>query len=348
MKKSGHLKVAVLPLVLLVFACQHFEPVETQTIGDSRCDLVSQRGYINILNINVLYDEINNRQKRFEYIADFAAANDVDLILLQEIIGGVFSGTENSAKDLRKILRDKHNLNYNLSTAWEVGEPETWSSANAILSRCEIKHSELQRLPFVVNERLFKGKEEKKMAASVQKVVSITQNVQMVNLEIPNRGKMNVYNTHLCARTDIDGRKKQLKAMLEYVNDMEVKMMAGNPSVIAGDFNFDRFDNQGAEKFLWEKIVSDGFIDAYAHYFINNSGRQETLDTLCENEDSADEHCTVGVSELNGHNARRVDYVFLKSRASVRSASVVFNTRVNENQPSVSDHAGVFISVELP
>lgn len=348
MKKSGYLKFAVLLVVFLVFGCRHFEPVEVQTIGGSRCEIVSEKGYINILNLNVLYKEVENRQERFEHIADFAAANDVDVILLQEIVGGAFTGTENSARDLRKILRDKHDLNYNLSTAWEIGEPETWSSANAILSRCEIKYSQLQRLPFVVNESLFKSETAAKKLASVEKYISITQNVQMVNLEIPNRGKMNVYNTHLCARTDIDGRAEQLEAMLEYINNKETEIMAGNPSVIGGDFNFDRFDNQGAEKFLWEKIVSAGFIDAYADYVINHSGQEETLDTLCENEDSADEHCTVGVSELNGHNARRVDYVFLKSYANVKSASVVFNTRVNENQPSVSDHAGVFISVELP
>lgn len=348
MKKSGYIPFAALIGLLFVFACQHFEPVETQTIGGSRCESVSERGYINILNLNVLYKEVENRQERFEHIADFVAANDVDLILLQEIVGGAFAGTENSARDLRKILRDKHGLSYNLATAWEIGEPETWSSANAILSRCEIKYAELQRLPFVVNDSLFKAEKAGKKLAALEKYVSITQNVQMVNLEIPNRGKINVYNTHLCARTDIDGRKKQLETMLDYIDRVEATMMAGNPSVVGGDFNFDRFDNQGAEKFLWEKIVGEGFIDAYAHYAMNSSGQQETLDTLCENEDSADEHCTVGVSELNGHNARRVDYVFVKSHANVRGASVVFNTRVDQNQPSVSDHAGVFISMELP
>jgi maltose 6'-phosphate phosphatase len=125
-------------------------------------------------------------------------------------------------------------------------------------------------------------------------------------------------------------------------------MPSNNPSVLGGDFNSDRFDNEGAEKFLWEKIINSGFIDAYADFIIANSNGEETLDTLCEDEDNADEHCTVGVSELDGPNARRVDYIFTKASSNIRAARVVFNTLVNNDEPTVSDHAGVFIGLELP
>jgi maltose 6'-phosphate phosphatase len=81
---------------------------------------------------------------------------------------------------------------------------------------------------------------------------------------------------------------------------------------------------------------------------ITNSSGQETLDTLCEDEDNADKHCTVGVSKMNGHNARRVDYIYIKSPATIRATRVFFNTLVNEGEPTVSDHAGVFISLNLP
>ena len=56
----------------------------------------------------------------------------------------------------------------------------------------------------------------------------------------------------------------------------------------------------------------------------------------------------IGVSKLNGHNARRVDYIYTKRPATTRAARVVFNTLVNEGEPTVSDHAGVFISLDLP
>ena len=152
----------------------------------------------------------------------------------------------------------------------------------------------------------------------------------------------------MCARCEINERAQQLDVLLDFVNDLDTNMPGNIPSTLGGDFNFDRFDNEGAEKFLWETIINKGFIDAYADFIIANSGGQETLETLCEDEDNADEHCTVGVSELNGPNARRVDYIFTKSPSSIRDARVVFNTLVNNEEPTVSDHAGVFISLELP
>ena len=98
---------------------------------------------------------------------------------------------------------------------------------------------------------------------------------------------------------------------------------------------------------MWLRILCAGFNDAYADYVITSSDGQETLDSLCEDEDNADAHCTVGVSELNGHNARRVDYIFTKNPSTILGSRVVFNPAVNEGQPTVSDHAGVFISLEL-
>jgi maltose 6'-phosphate phosphatase len=210
------------------------------------------------------------------------------------------------------------------------------SVANAVLSRCEIKFNLVKRLP-KASELEFGGR-----------AIRINRNVMMVQLEIPDKGKINVYNTHLCARCEIEEREEQLDELLEFVNEMDTNMPGENPSVLGGDFNSDRFDNQGAEKFLWEKIIAAGFIDAYAEFVIANSGGQETLDTLCEDEDNADEHCTVGVSELDGPNARRVDYIFTRKPSSIQDARIIFNTLVRDDEPTVSDHAGVFTSLSLP
>jgi maltose 6'-phosphate phosphatase len=123
-------------------------------------------------------------------------------------------------------------------------------------------------------------------------------------------------------------------------------MLAGNPSVLGGDFNFDLTINAGSEAFMWEKIIADGFIDAYAYYMIENHG--ESLDTLCDDEDRPDEHCTKGVTQLDDKNGRRVDYIFTKNPAAISAARVVFNEIVNQQEPTVSDHAGVFIRLDLP
>ncbi len=334
MKTTDYFKCIILASFFL--SCQTLPP---PTEGAARCDNIAERGHINILDINVLAlrEDIN---ERFQHIADFASQNDVDVILLQEIVGGSLVGTDNSAQDLREILRIKHDLDYNISTAWEIGEPNLFSSANAILSRCEIKSAQVEPLPFVEHLSRNDGIEAR--------AISLTRNVQMARLEIPEQGEINIYNTHLCSKCDIDGREKQLDVLLEFVNSKETNMPGDIPSALGGDFNFDRFDNEGAEKFLWIKIINNGFIDAYAEFIIINSGGQETLDTLCEDEDNADEHCTVGVSELDGPNARRVDYIFTKSPATITAARVVFNTLVNNDEPTVSDHAGVFIRLNLP
>jgi maltose 6'-phosphate phosphatase len=334
MKTSDYLKCAILLSVFLFFSCQTFPP--PTGMGDARCDNITEKGFISVLDINLLFSEVKNRDKRLEDVAEFAASNDVDVLLLQEVVNGTLVKTENSAQDLREILRDKHNLDYNISTAFEAGLPGLLSVANAILSRCEISFTQVEQLPFA-SEIEFDGT-----------VISLSRNVQLTRLMIPERGKINVYNTHLCARCEINDRSEQLDALLEFLNSMDTNMPGNHPSVLGGDFNFDRFDNEGAEKFLWEKIINNGFIDAYADFIIANSGGQETLDTLCEDEDNADEHCTVGVSELDGPNARRIDYIFTKSPATIRAAIVVFNELVNDDEPTVSDHAGVFISLDLP
>ncbi len=150
MKTSDYLKCIILVSVFLFISCQTLPP---PTEGDARCDNVAAMGHINVLDINVLF-LTEDLDERFGYIADFAAENDVDVILLQEIVGGSLAGTDNSAQDLREILRTKHDLDYNISTAWEIGEPNLFSSANAILSRCEIKFAQVEPFPKIRSLRL--------------------------------------------------------------------------------------------------------------------------------------------------------------------------------------------------
>lgn len=332
--RSDFLKYGILSFVLFFFACQSTPP--PPGMGDASCNYVADRQFLNVITVNLLFSEVLNRNERLEDIADFAADNNVDVLLLQEVVSGVLVKTENSAQDLREILRRKHNADYNIRTAFEIGLPGLLGVANAVLSRCEIEFSQVKRLP-LASELEFDGQ-----------VIRISRNVLMARLKIPDQGKINIYGTHLCASCEIEEREEQLDELLEFVNRMDMNMPGDNPSVLGGDFNIDRFDNEGAEKFLYEKILAAGFIDAYAESIITNSGGQETLDTLCEDEDNADEHCTVGVSELDGPNARRIDYIFVRRPSAIRDAKVVFNTLVNDSEPTVSDHAGVFTSMNLP
>ena len=324
----------VLPIALPLVACQT-TPLPPG-IGDAQCGNVAEKGYINVLTINLLFSEVDDRNDRLGAVADFAAKNEVDVLLLQEVVSGVLVKTDNSAQDLRAILSKKHNLGYNLQTAFEIGLPGLLSVANAVLSRCEIRYNLVQRLP-KTPEIEFEGH-----------IIEVPRNVLLSRLEIPEFGKINVYNTHLCAACEEFERVEQIDVLLEFFNNLEENARGDYPTILGGDFNFDRFRNDGEQRFQYEKIVSSGFIDAYAEHIIAASGGRETLDALCEDEDNADEHCTVGVSELNGSKSRRKDYIFMQGFADVSQSKVVFNTLVNPDEPTVSDHAGVFIRLGLP
>ena len=164
----------------------------------------------------------------------------------------------------------------------------------------------------------------------------------MTRLNIPDFGKLNVYNTHLCAKCTADELGAQLDVLLPFVREVEEFFPQDNPVILGGDFNIDRFrDDPFEERPFYDRIIDADFTDAYA--------QDRILEDLCEDADVADTHCTVGVSSLDvGDPGRRIDYIFVNEVDDVRESRVVFNTLVDPSQPTVSNHAGVFVSVELP
>ena len=324
----------IYPIALLMVSCQT-TPLPPG-IGDAQCPDIAEKKHINILTVNLLFSEVDNRNNRLKAVAEFAANSEVDVLMLQEVVNGALVQTDNSAQDLRDLLIKNHNLDYNLQTAYEIGLPGLLSVANAVLTRCSIRYSLVQRLPRTP-EIEFKGH-----------VIEVSRNVLLSRLEIPGLGKINIYNTHLCADCEDFERIEQIDVMLEFIKSLQENTGEDYPSILGGDFNFDRFRNNGKQKFQYEKIINAGFIDTYAEYIIAASDGRESLDTLCENEDIPDEHCTVGVSELNGPKSRRKDYIFARGFADVLGAKVVFNTLINPEEPTVSDHAGVLVRLGLP
>ncbi|UCD82101.1 MAG: endonuclease/exonuclease/phosphatase family protein, partial [Desulfobacterales bacterium] len=229
------LGVAALIIALIQLSCQT-TPLPPGA-GDSQCGYVAEKGYINFLTINLLFSEVDDRNDRLQAVAEFAAKNDVDVLLLQEVVNGVLVKTDNSAQDLRDILSHKHNLGYNIQTAFEIGLPGLLSVANAVLSRCEIGYSLVQRLPRTP-ELEFEGQ-----------VFEVSRNVLLSRLEIPEFGKMNLYNTHLCAECEEFERLEQIDVLLEFINSLEENGGEDYPTVLGGDFNFDRFRNDGEQRF---------------------------------------------------------------------------------------------------
>ncbi|MBW2093168.1 MAG: hypothetical protein JRI34_13735 [Deltaproteobacteria bacterium] len=143
----------------------------------------SQKVYLNVLTINLLFSEIEDRDERLDTIARFVADywEPIDLILLQEVVGGRLAGTINSALDLTSKLAAK-GVSYQLSYRMANGIPRILTVGNAVLSRHPILFTISSTLPFV-SEEIFEGIE-----------IPLKRKIMMSRIKIPNFGKINVYN----------------------------------------------------------------------------------------------------------------------------------------------------------
>lgn len=305
--------------------------------GGAQCEDVGTPGHrrLNVVTINLAFFEGKRRDERLRRIADFAAAKQVDIMFLQEVvsISDAFSmalfetpGTPNSANDLKNILSTEHGLDYNLKTVFETGIPGALTSSNAILSRCEIRATLSWFLP-ITEQIQIEGSTLSPIA------LPITRNVMMLRVKIPNAPerrfrKINVYNTHLCAGgsgsfegggirvsvegCNVGGRETQLVSALNFVEISErlFSFFSSKPHIFGGDFNIDNFRDPdgdglfGIEKPLYDRITGAGFTDAYAKF---QESRGRPLEDLCEDDTSdpspfqdwaPDEHCTKGVVDF--------------------------------------------------
>ena len=312
---------------------------------DPVCSDVAGRGYLNVLTVNLLFSEVATRDERLAALADFIAPDDgddgaaplVDVILLQEVVGGILAGTESSARDLRRLLRAKGFI-FELRSASEFSLPGLLTVGNATLSRCDVRFRLVELLP---------PQPEFEIGGEA---IEIPRNVLMTGIDVPDFGRIDVYNTHLCAFCTPEQRGEQLEELLEFVDGVEGFLPGERPVVLGGDFNIDIFEDGGAERSLYESIVSpeepdEGFVDAYA------AVTADDLAELCnpDGEPFPDEHCTFGVTLLSDpEDGGRIDYVFVRNFGPVLDATVLFNTRIDPAEPTVSDHAGVFVRVALP
>ena len=317
------------------------------------CPDIAETGQLNVLTLNLLYDApAAARAKSWDAIAQFAVANNVHVLLLQEAVMTDVEqiqrllGTSDSARDLQRILNERSTEPYDLREAWETGVPLVLTTANALLSRCHITRHFSTFLP-IESEEAFEGIDLK-----------ITRNVQIAQINLPGYGTLHLYNTHLCAACPVEGLKQQMEALLGFVQRVETRAPA-NHVMLGGDLNLDLAKGP-AEQTLYDSVTRVGFRDVYAEY--RNTRFHEARQTLCWN-GVADIHCTDGVSPLQGLIAKetgarfsrpeRIDYLFLRSADSVRLSQVIFNPGnaetgpINPTDPAVSDHSGVFAQIIL-
>ena len=312
------------------------------------CSDVASRGYINVLTINLQFSQTKDeRKERYPALARFIAEHPVDVVLLQEVAEGILVDTDSgddTAEELRDMLRDQFNVLYEMRRAKEVGLPRLLSVGNAILSRCAVLFDRVEELPAQAE-------------AEIEGIpIKLKRNVLMVSLAVPGFGEVHVYDTHLCARCDavddLQARRDQLVAALDFVDSVEDSMPGDPPVIFGGDLNLDVFIDRRLgqqiepQKPVYDLAIARGLVDAYAKF------HDPTLLSLCGVPEIPDEHCTVDVTTIDtpdNPKGRRIDYVFARdvSPIVVSDARVVFNTLVDARQPTVSDHAGVSVSIDL-
>ena len=289
----------------------------------SNCSDVFERGHLNVLTINLLFSEIKERAVRLERIADFIVkeSEPVDIVLLQEVIGGPLSGTINSSLDLKQLL-DERGLNYNLRYRLANGLPGILTVGNAILSRCKILVTVSKTLPFVTEEP-FEGIE-----------IPLKRKAMMSRVKVPNVGKINIYNTHLCAFCDPSEREEQTQVLLEFIESVENFFWGQNPIILGGDFNTNL--NIDEDLPVYDLITGHGFIDTYA--------TANDCEDCCSNTDGFG-GCTYAVQDnpyTDQTIPERIDYIFFKdSGFAIADSDVVFT------DPWVSDHSGVLTRISL-
>lgn len=323
-------KLVMLPLLILVLNSS------IALSWQAQCPDVMKRGHLNVLTINLLFSEIKNRETRLTIITDFIEQQEleeetIDIILLQEVVGGPLSGTVNSALDLNNLLGER-GLEYNLRYRLANGIPGILTVGNSILSRCKILFTLSRTLPFVT-EGPFEGFE-----------IPLRRKVMMSRVKIPGFGKINVYNTHLCAFCDpIEERLIQAWVLIDFIRDVEDFIWWDeNPIILGGDFNTNL--NNPEDIFVYDLVTNEGFIDTYA-------AANECYS--CCPKDGESDGCTFAVpgnpyafNPFTGRREepKRIDYIFIKGEViETRSSFVVFNT-----QPHwVSDHSGVLTRIKL-
>ncbi len=247
------------------------------------------------------------------------------------------SGTVNSALDLKNLLAEK-GLEYNLSYRLANGIPGILTVGNAILSRYKILWTISKTLPFVTEEP-FEDFE-----------IPLRRKVMMSRIKIPHFGKINVYNTHLCAFCDpIEERLEQAEVLMDFIRNVEDFIWWDkNPVILGGDFNTNI--NNLDDKEVYNLILGEGFGDTYL-----TDGECPNDLTLSCCQDYEDPGCTFAVSTDNPYAInpftkepklpQRIDYIFVKGLETLGSV-VVFRSGT-KNDPWVSDHSGVLTRIKL-
>ncbi len=294
---------------------------------------MAARNYVTVLTVNLLFSELENRDLRLARIADFVnqqsqSGSPVDIILLQEVVGGALAQTKNSSVDLLMLLAAR-SLRYNLRFTFANGVSGLLSVGNAILSRCSVNTALAMTLP-AESEEIFDNLQ-----------IALKRKVLMVSLSLPGAGKIDVYNTHLCSGCTGSDRLQQAMVLMKFLKAVEMRLPGDNPVLLGGDFNTDL--NKADNIPVYSLITGNGFIDTYASF--------NGCTVCCTPDDLSG--CSFAVPgnpfafdliTQQPEQPERIDYIFAKGFGQILGSEVVFKG----DSLWVSDHSGVLSKISLP
>jgi endonuclease/exonuclease/phosphatase family metal-dependent hydrolase len=281
----------------------------------------------NILSLNLDYVDGIHRSERLTRLADWlsrveGAEDQVDVILLQEVVGGTMAGTDNSAQDLQGLLAQR-GLFFHLAF---VQVNDIWGiifTGTAILSRYPFIHEAWVDLPSS-DEHPSPGIE-----------IGLDWKALYVELDLPIWGPTPLFNVHLCANCHPQARQTQVQTLLEAVQGVITdRGLADSPMILAGDFNFHLANPP--ERSAYEELRAAGFEDAWAQL----KGCYE-----CCVEDGGNGGCTYGRpgNPWAVDIYSRTDYVFFR-QTEAETAAVIFTG----SDGWVSDHSALLVGLKLP
>ncbi len=320
---SGRCAVRSRLLVLLVlFVLSQLVP--TAVAARARTACAEGRGDLQVITLNLQFTRVWGRGGELDTLAEYVAGSEVDVLLLQEVSGGLLTGTSSTADRLRRILGERYGLTYELVYAPASGVRGLFTVGNAILSRCPIVTRRVRELPQVAELRVAGAKWR------------IHRNLLGVEIAT-HRGPVAVYTTHLCADCSAAQRADQLEDALSFIAAREAGR--DRPVVFGGDLNLDLFRDGGSERRLYRRIRASGFRDVAAV--------DRPAESLCAEAASPDAECTVGVADPYRPRSRRIDYLFTRGPIGVAGHRVAFNPRIDPRMKAVSNHAAVAARLRL-
>jgi maltose 6'-phosphate phosphatase len=209
-------------------------------------------------------------ERRVAPLAADRAADPPDLLLLQEVAGGLVIGAESVAHLLAARLREADGPDYAVVHAPASGVEGFFSVGNVVLTRCPVLARRSIPLPEIAELSVAGGRWR------------LARDLLLV--DVPTAaGPLHVFDTHLCAACTPSERVRQLRVVLAAVRTAAAH---GAPVILGGDFNIDVVRDAGAERPLYETILRAGLHGSVGR------GRG-----WCARPAHPDAFCTVGVAD---------------------------------------------------